>query len=146
MKQLCGAGPISTGVGKVQICIVGQGIQDCNPCPQEFGTLRVQRCHGGKAQGWERAWAVPNTQWDTAGGMFYVTGISCCSCIHLQRRDIAPGPPVLPQVIYQTKMHLCGQSEISFMETHTGTSQYERFPFSLKLFCISFPYVSFSLV
>lgn len=61
-----------------------------------------------------------------------------------QRRGIASDPPVFPQATYQTKMCLGGQNEISFMKTHIGISQFDRF--TLKLFRISFPHISFPLV
>lgn len=46
VKQFCSAVPISIGVGKVQIHIVSQGIQDCHPCPRSLAHSWVQRCHG----------------------------------------------------------------------------------------------------
>lgn len=145
-KQLHSAGPISIGVGKVQSRMVSQGIQDCNHCPQEFGTIMGAEMPWG----WEETWAVPKTQtesrsWDTAGGMFSL-GFSVTAGFTFQRRDIAPDPPVFQQAIYQIKMNLCGQNKINCMKTHVGISQFERFPFSLKLFRISFPQISFPLV
>lgn len=120
MKQLYGAGPFSIGVGKVQSGIVSQGIQDCSPCPQEFGTFMGAEMPWGEEQGWEGTWAVPtpqtNTQpesrsWDKAG-MFYV-GFPVTAGFTFQRRDIASDPPVFPQAIYQIKVYQCGQNKAS---------------------------------
>lgn len=139
--------PISIGVGKVQMCIESQGIQDCNPCSQEFGTFRGAEKPQGETQGWEGTWAVSNTQpesrsWDTAaGGMFYM-GFPVTAGFTFQKWTFL----LIPQAIYQIKIHLCGQDKTSFMKTHVGISQFERFPFSLKLFCVSFPPISFPLV
>lgn len=140
--------PSASGWERCKFALWAREFRIAIPVPRSLAHSWVQRCRG-EARGWEGTWAVPNTQpesrsWDTEGGMFYVGFALDSAGFTFQRRGIASDPPVFPQATYQTKMCLGGQDEISFMKTHIGISRFDRF--TLKLFCISFPHISFPLV